>query len=82
LVTEFAWDGNRLTACQQKTEAGNLSAKVQEYLLKAEQCETLAQRGTDANVKTALLEAARRWRRRAELLERQTAAMQPDLPPA
>jgi hypothetical protein len=41
---------------------------VQKYLQKAELCENLAVRATDAIVGAALTEAARQWRRRARLL--------------
>jgi hypothetical protein len=41
---------------------------VQEYLQKSELCEGLAAQAKDAEVRAALTEAARQWRRRASLL--------------
>jgi hypothetical protein len=45
-----------------------LIPRVQEYQEKAELCEGLALQTKDAEVKIALMEAARQWRDRASLL--------------
>jgi hypothetical protein len=45
-----------------------MATRTEEYLEKAERCEDLALRAKDAEVKIALMEAARQWRGRADLL--------------
>jgi hypothetical protein len=45
-----------------------LISRVEEYQQKAELCEDLALQAKDAEVKIALMEAARQWRGRASLL--------------